>query len=116
MINGFEEETKPLDDFEKSLLIPFKNSFERKIGKEKAITSAEIIKGIEASYGKKLGGARVRKIVNHLRTEGIVKRLVASSKGYYIENNRDELLKYCDSLEQRAREILRVSKALRGQI
>lgn len=116
MINGFEEETKPLDDFERSLLMPFKKSFERKIGKENAITSAEIIKGIEKSYGKKLGGARIRKIINHLRTEGIVRKLVASSKGYYIANNQDELLEYCTSLEQRSREIMRVAKALRSQL
>lgn len=115
MINGFERETAPLDDFEKTLIKPFINGLKTHVGKNNAVTSKKIIVGIQKNLGKKINDARVRKIINHIRREGLVRNLIASSKGYYIENNIYELRQYITSLEQRAQAIQDVANALRKQ-
>lgn len=116
MIEGFEEQTKPLSDYEKKMVPGFVTAFSTRIGKENAISSEQIISGVKKTWGIDINGARVRKIVNHIRINGLVKRLVASSKGYYIENDDKELIKYLHSLAQRKSAIEGVLLALNKQL
>lgn len=116
MISGFEDETRPLDDFEKKLLPSFIKGLEKHIGRSNPVTSKQMISGILATKKVEIGGARVRKIINHIRINGLVPRLMATSIGYYIEYDDNELIKYIRSLNQRAKAIQAVADALRDQM
>lgn len=110
MINGFEEETKPLTEEEEKLVPLFVKGLSGKIGKANAITNAQIKSTLEAK-GIKVGDpARIRKIINHIRIRGLVKNVIASAGGYWVENDPEEIAKYKASLLQRATAILAIWK------
>lgn len=82
MINGFEEETSELNDYEAKVLLPLiVAGLETKIGKEKAVTSTYICKKIK-ERGERIHPARLRKIIHEIRITGKVENLIATSKGY----------------------------------
>lgn len=110
MINGFEEQTHELTEYELTLVPLFVRGFSCKIGKANAVTSDAIIARMRPQH--KLSGARVRKIVNYLRVQGILPNLMACSAGYYLTNDPEELASYIESLEQRANAIIRVKESL----
>lgn len=101
MIKNFEVETAPLTDYEEDVLLPlFINSLNRKIGKRNSITNVEIVAALKKqSY--KIDGARVRKIINHIRIKGLVNGLIATSDGYYVATTERELAEYEQSLKGR---------------
>jgi len=110
MINGFEDETKPLTEEEEKLVPLFVDGLKGKIGKENAITNAEIKRRL-AAKGIEVGDpARVRKIINHIRIRGLVKNIIASSVGYWVENDPEAIAAYKASLLQRATSILAIWK------
>lgn len=116
MIEGFEIETAPLTKQELELVPIFVKGFSDKIGKAKAITGAQIIEIMRAKrmYGKlpakaRITGARIRKIVNYIRLNQLVPNLIASSLGYYIENDPEEIRKYVQGLRDRAAAIKAVA-------
>lgn len=100
---GFEEQTKPLTDWERNHLLPVMvNGLKTKVGQEKAITSSEIINALRREpYNYNVNGARIRKVINHIRIKGLVQNLVATSKGYYIETDRQAIDNYKQSLRDR---------------
>lgn len=59
--------------------------------------------------GFQITAPQVRKLVNHIRGRGLVENLIASSNGYYIENNPKKVRNYVYSLLDRASEIRRVA-------
>lgn len=99
MINGFEQITSPLTEHELELVPLFVKGLSNKIGKENAVKSSHILSAMQ-QY--RLTGARIRKIINYIRINGLVKNLIASSDGYYIETNPEKIKKYVKSLRQRA--------------
>lgn len=115
MIKGFSEETAPLSEKELTLLPVFIHSLRKHIGKDKAVTSTAIASGLKnAGYGN-VSGARIRKIINHIRTNHLVQCLVSSSNGYYICNSAEEIQSYIESLEERCSSIMAVARALQCQ-
>ena len=116
MITGFENETRPLDDLEKKLLPSFVNGLKNHIGKIDPVTSKDIIHGIWRTHNVEISGSRVRKMINHVRMNNLVPRLVAKSSGYYVELDNNELSKYIRSLRQRAKAIQAVADALTKQM
>ena len=114
MINGFEEYTYSLSDYELSLVPGFVKSFSARIGKENAIKTNQIVLAF-SEKGKTMSPARVRKIVNYIRREGLVKRLAATSKGYYVEPNDKAWKENVESMYQRAEAIREVADALSNQ-
>jgi hypothetical protein len=98
MINGFEEQTHQLSDEEKSLVPIFVRGLQTKIGKDKAITAGKMIKALP---DHNLSGPRVRKIINYIRNSCLVPGLIATSSGYYVTNDPDELFSYIQSLKHR---------------
>ncbi len=99
MLPGWEDETSPLNDEEKEWAKYIATIIERfHIGKENACTSERIIQGILKKYDKKINGVRVRKMINVLRTTRTVKRLVSSSKGYYIATDPLDMKRHQESL------------------
>ena len=116
MIDGFQKETAKLNDYERTVLLPVMvKCLERKIGKENAVTNAYMcVKMNEKGY--EISEARVRKIINHIRTNWLVSRLMASNTGYYVTNDADELRAYITSLKGREEAIRAVRKAVEEQL
>ena len=100
MILNFEEYTHDLTDYELLLVPKFVQSFSTKVGKVHAVT-AKVIEEKMTAAGSKLSGPRIRKIVNYIRNMGLVEGLVATSTGYYISTDLQEVSDYIESLESR---------------
>jgi hypothetical protein len=116
MLNGFDRQTEPLNDYERDTLLPvICRGLKTKIGEARAITNAAITKAMKGA-GYQLNEARVRKIINHIRTTGMVKWLIATSKGYYIATSRQEMEDYIGSLRGREDAIRAVRESMEKQL
>lgn len=101
MLEGFEHLTAELSDYEKQTLLPkIVAGLSTKRGKDKAITNKRIVQAMK-DRGFEITEVRVRKLVNHIRTQGIIPGLIATSAGYYISNDAQEIETYLRSLRQR---------------
>jgi DNA-directed RNA polymerase specialized sigma54-like protein len=99
MITGFTEQTSFLTDEEKKLVPIIIKGLANKTSKDKAMYGAEICRIVSKKYTK-LTEPRLRKITNFLRSEKILP-VIATSKGYYISYDKEEIQKQIDSLTQR---------------
>ena len=116
MIHGFKVQTEPLSDYEQNILLPvICRGLSNKVGEGKAITNAAITKAMKGA-GYQLNEARVRKIINHIRTTGMVRWLIATSKGYYIATSRQEMEDYIGSLRGREDAIRAVRESMEQQL
>lgn len=116
MLHGFSIETKPLTEVEKKLLPGIVRGLSTYIGSANAISNQEIIEKVFSKRKIKLSEARVRKIINHIRVNGLLPGLVANGCGYYITNNIIELREYDKSLAGREMAIHAVRDKLREHI
>lgn len=115
MITNFEDFTHDLTEYEKRILLPIMvRSLKAKIGLHSAITNKKIVATLTLQ-GLKINEARVRKIINYIRIRGIVTNLIATSKGYYVSANQQEIDKYVESLRQRARAIQAIADTFKEQ-
>jgi hypothetical protein len=116
MVSGFEDQTHELSDYELNTLVPrMVAGFRSRIGSKKAITSTKAIKQIKES-GLKVDPARFRKVVNYIRTNGLISNLVATGKGYHIAENELESRRFLESLKQRIQSITLVHDAMEFQL
>lgn len=60
-----------------------------------------------------LNQIQMRKIINYLRVEGVVKNLTADWEGYWIEKDKLKVLSYIKKLELRAKSIMNVASKMR---
>jgi len=117
MINGFEEQTEDLSEYEREELLPILlKHLPRKIGIENAITGGAINHGLKNNLGIKVSGARLRKLINHIRKNDLIPCLVASSKGYYVATDNADVQRFIESLEQRETAIRVVRMAMQRQL
>lgn len=116
MITGFEEYTADLNDDEKRLAESMAKGFANRIGKSQSITNHEIISAMKANKGITLKEAKVRKLVNYIRRAGLVPCLIASSSGYYVSQDAEEIREYIRSLSERAGAIDAVAKVMERQL
>lgn len=125
MINKFENETAPLNDIERSAAAIIASAlYKFHIGEEKAVNAQHICNSLAERFPQYrttkqtpyLTGARIRKIINHIRINNLCPNVVASSKGYYVSNNAQEMQEYVQSLRQRAAAINAVADALNMQM
>ena len=108
MISGFNKQTAPLCEYEREKVLPIMvKCLERHIGKDKAITNAQMCQKMK-EYGYSITESRVRKIINHIRNNDLVKCLKASSKGYYVATDKRDMQQYIDSLDERISAIQKV--------
>ena len=115
MVRGFEAYTEPLNQREREIVAPLlARQLEWRKGKALAVTNNEL-REMMRDKGYHLGDAKIRALINHIRINGLVERLVASSLGYYIAEDANELADYCDSLREREAAIRAVRQALEGQ-
>lgn len=109
MIEGFEKETEPLTTKERFLIDPIVRGLNGHVGEAKAITNFQMCASLELGGYGKLSPARLRKIINHIRAEKLVRNLIATSKGYWVETDPAKVRKYVNSLRDRAGAILAVA-------
>lgn len=115
MINGFDDYTHELTAQEMQLVPILCNRLEKyHVGKENAVTNQRIQKGLSRP-NLKVGPARVRKLINYVRSNHLVKRLIATSNGYYISNDYRELKQYVESLRQRENAIRNMRESMEKQ-
>jgi hypothetical protein len=113
MLSCFEDYTHDLTEKEKALVSFFVLGFENKRGSENAITNSKIRATILDRKGIKISDARVRKIINYIRIYDLVPGLIATSRGYYVSADPEEILKYIESLVGRKNEIGRLIVVMR---
>lgn len=114
MIINFEIETAPLTEGEKKVAVNLSANFKYYIGKENAITGEKIIEHYNKTMPKdfgyaKMSGPRLRKVINYIRLNGMVTNLIATSKGYYVSEDKAEIATYVKSLTQRAEAINKIA-------
>ena len=116
MINGFQEQTEPLTEYEEQTLLPqLVRGLQTKIGKAMSVTNKAIIDGMNRNLGLKITDARVRKLINHIRVHDLVPCLIATSQGYYIAESEQELRDYEESLLGREAAIRSVRLSIQRQ-
>ena len=114
MIKGFANETEPLTDYERDVLVPVMiRGLISKVGKAKAVTNKHIVACMKADY--KISDARVRKVINFIRCNDLVPCLIATSDGYYIAETEPELKDYEESLLGREEAIRAVRLSISRQ-
>jgi len=113
MLNGFENETSPLTDYEREEVLPAVAGILRtRVGSRTAVTNKTIVRMLG---GEKISETRVRKVINHIRLNDIVPCLVATSNGCYIAESEEELVAYEESLRGREDAIREVRISINRQ-
>lgn len=116
MLQGFDTQTEPLTEYERDTLLPvICRGLLTKVGEKMAITNVAITKAMKRA-GYQLTEARLRKIINHIRVNGMVKWLIATSKGYYIAKSPEEVRQYIGSLQGREKAIRAVRESMEQQL
>lgn len=110
-LEGFEEVTEELNEYELSLVPKFVRGFSSKTGKQKAITNRKIVELMKIG-GAEVSEPRVRKIINYIRNHNLVQGLIATSNGYYVSKDVEEVRKYISSLAGRENEIRRIKEGM----
>lgn len=105
MITNFKEITHELTGAEERLFPGIIASFKRRT-KNNPIKAPEIVEAINRQlqiqgHGDRFTEARLRKVVNFIRTTGILP-LIATSKGYYVSYDQDEISQQIKSMHERA--------------
>ena len=109
MLNGFEQHTAPLSVGEMIYIPRLVDALSHAQGKDLAVTNNEL----RRLFG--LDAPRVRKLINHIRKEGLVPCLIASNKGYYVAQSGKELRGYTESLRGRESAIRAVREKIERQ-
>jgi hypothetical protein len=116
MIRTFEEYTHSMTEFEINIVVPIiTKQLELCIGKENALTNSTLIKSLSIREIK-TSEPRIRHIIHVLRVSDTIPFLIATSKGYYISNDIDEINEYIGSIEDRLRSIYDIRRSLKRQL
>ena len=116
MIATFETQTKPLNEYEREKLLPIMvKCLARHIGKNRAISNSQMCEKM-ALYGYHIGEVRVRKLINHIRNNCLVERLIASGKGYYVTESAEEMETYINSVKNREDAIRAMRMSMEEQL
>lgn len=115
MITGFEEKTQELTEDEMKLVKPLISGF-RLRDKNSPIHGKDVVKGVNDYCQKnnisiKMTEVRLRKIVNYIRSKSLLP-VMATSKGYYCAQTKEEVLEQIRSLNERANSIMSCVKGL----
>lgn len=116
MVTNFEEITQELTAEEQKLIKPLILGFKNR-GKENPIKSDEVVVAMnklieQYSLKIKMTGARLRKCCNYIRTNGLIP-LIATSDGYYVSYEKEEIEKQIRSLYERAASIQKCADGLK---
>ena len=116
MIINFEEITFELTDIEVETTLPkVVEILSSATNLQRAITNEKIIFLLK-QQDIKCSSPRIRKIIHEIRIHHLVPHLIATSKGYYITSDIEEVRKYIVSLQQRIRSITEIITALETEL
>lgn len=104
MIEGFEEYTVELKPSEHKLAAYIAERLKNNVGAEMAVTN-KTIRAACAQMGHKVSDAKLRKFVQYIRQHNLCPNLCATSNGYFVAKNEEELKSYINSLQQRVNSI-----------
>lgn len=105
MITNFEEYTKELTENERDFIMPILVKVLRARRKDNQITNGEMVSKLWEKFNLKTSEPRIRKIISVIRNTGLVVGLIGTAKGYYSTNNKQEILDYIETMEQRKESI-----------
>lgn len=92
------ETYRPLSIYEQNVLLPIMiKGLKMKKTKANAVTANGIVLGIR-SQGLRINCRNVERIIQHIRINDLIVGLMASSIGYFVTNNEQELMDYEKSL------------------
>lgn len=111
MITNFEEVTEQLTKEEIKLLPVLIAGFKNHKA-DNPIRADEIVRRINATKHLSITPPRLRKLCNFIRARGMLP-LIATSKGYYVSYDREEIRKQIQSLEERAGGIMAAADGLK---
>jgi predicted ATP-dependent protease len=116
MLINFEDITEELSDEDLFLVQVIIRGLSKR-NKHNPLKSDEVVKIINNNKDKyklktKFTNVRLRKCCNYIRKNGLLP-LIATSKGYYVSMDKNEISKQIESLEQRASAILRSANGLK---
>ena len=116
MIKTFEEHTSELTAEEMQILHLVVNGF-RQYKKNNPIKSELIVTRMNQylqnnGYKIKMTGVRLRKMVNYIRSNGLIP-LIATSQGYFTSYCKQTILEQITSLQERANSIERCAQGLK---
>ena len=105
MITGFEDITRPLSDDELKIVPVLCNNFKRH-DKNNPVKAPVIVTGmnkylVQHGYKIRMSQARLRKCCNFIRSKGMIP-LIATSNGYYVSYNKEDVANQIKSLWERA--------------
>ena len=109
MINDFENITYELTDSELELVPIIIKGLSMRKGKDMTVSGTIICEKMN------IKGARLRKIINHIRVNNLLYGLCSCGKGYYTAKDLGELEGCIISLRQRVASQVKVLNALEGQ-
>lgn len=112
MITGFDTITAPLTESEKAMMLIIVSQMEKRYNSKGNFVTSEIIVNGMRKQGHKISGARLRKIMNHVRIHSIAP-ILANSNGYWFSNDANEIQEQIISLKERADAILAAGNGLK---
>lgn len=115
MVTNFETETAPLSNDELKLMDVVMSGMKHRTA-QNPIISREITKAINArlsDYGvkQKMTDARLRKIINHIRSNGM-QPIMGTSEGYFVSYDPEEIRRQVQSLRDRVGAIESAARGL----
>lgn len=115
MVTNFETHTEELDANDLQIIPIVIKSF-GKYTKDNPIKAPEIVANFNLNrekigYPKKMTEPKLRKICNHIRSNGLLP-LIATSQGYYVSYDQKEVNDMIRSLRERANAINRSADGL----
>lgn len=117
MVTNFEDITKELSDEEQKYIYLLVTGFQKRT-KDNPIKAPDLIKSINTFVAahrpdikNKLSEPRLRKLCNYIRSNSLIP-LIATSKGYYVSYDKEEIQNQIQSLFDRGNAIINSSLGL----
>lgn len=101
MIINFQEQTQRLSWDEKRARHFITEKLKNSIGRKNVVSAEKLASELKAERGLNMSGSRMRKVINSIRLKDMVPCLIATSRGYYVSADKEELSNYIYSLRQR---------------
>ena len=106
-------EASKINDFERGVLVPLVCDLLTKAN-GRPLPSKVITQAIR-KLGHVCNSRSVRRVINHIRCEGLVPCVASSTKGFYVANSVNEITECIYTLESLAGSIQEVIEALKQQ-
>lgn len=116
MLINFEEYTRDLTSKDIREIKLVAELLSKATSPEKAITNKSIRISLFVNKETLIKDSKIRKIIHWIRSRHMIKRVIATSKGYYIATNDEEFIKWIRSMEQRRNSLQEVIDAANDEL